>query len=94
MQEIIKEKGKTSYYLNGVLHRLDGPAIERIDGINDWYINGKLKGLQLQDGNGPKFSYYMDRVCYSEENFKRKILHDALQENVPNINSNRKKIKL
>jgi hypothetical protein len=27
--------------LNGKLHRLDGPAIERADGARAWYINGK-----------------------------------------------------
>ena len=30
---------------NGDLHRLDGPAIEYIDGSTRWYVNGELHRL-------------------------------------------------
>jgi len=30
------------WYLNGKLHREDGPAIEYADGSRQWWINGKL----------------------------------------------------
>ena len=29
------------WYLNGKLHREDGPAIEFFDGVKLWYINGE-----------------------------------------------------
>jgi hypothetical protein len=29
------------WYLNGELHREDGPAIERANGTKAWYLNGK-----------------------------------------------------
>ena len=29
----------------GLLHRLDGPAIEYTSGTKDWYVNGKLHRL-------------------------------------------------
>ena len=29
-------------YLNGKLHREDGPAVERPDGIKVWYLNGDI----------------------------------------------------
>ena len=41
--------------LNGKLHRLDGPAIERADGSESWFHNGSLHRLdgpavELADG--------------------------------------------
>lgn len=39
----------------GLYHREDGPAIERIDGDELWYIDGKL---HRDDGPAIKFSYY------------------------------------
>lgn len=29
-----------AYYLNGELHREDGPAIEYPNGVRSWYLNG------------------------------------------------------
>ena len=36
------EFGDKSWYLNGKLHREDGPAIEYANGTKYWYLNGKL----------------------------------------------------
>jgi len=36
-------------------HREDGPAIERADGVKEWYLNGKrhrLDGPAVEDVNG------------------------------------------
>jgi hypothetical protein len=33
--------GSKSWWLNGKLHRLDGPAIEWVDGSEAWWVNGK-----------------------------------------------------
>jgi hypothetical protein len=41
-----------SWYLNGRLHRTDGPAIERADGDKIWYLNG-----QLHRTDGPAVEY-------------------------------------
>ena len=32
----------TEWYLNGELHRVDGPAVENADGTKFWFLNGKL----------------------------------------------------
>jgi len=32
-----------SWYLNGKLHREDGPAVEGVNGDKSWYINGTCK---------------------------------------------------
>ena len=34
--------GSKAWYLNGKLHREDGPAVEYSNGTKHWYLNGKL----------------------------------------------------
>jgi hypothetical protein len=38
----VYEDGSKEWYLNGKLHREDGPAREYSDGNKVWYLNGKL----------------------------------------------------
>src|SRR3972149_9837764 len=38
---VTSQDGIKSWYLNGKLHREDGPAIEWPDGSKVWYLNGK-----------------------------------------------------
>jgi len=33
--------GDRGWYLNGELHREDGPAVELANGVCEWYLNGK-----------------------------------------------------
>jgi hypothetical protein len=33
--------GSTSYYVDGLLHREDGPAVKSINGAKDWWLNGR-----------------------------------------------------
>ena len=33
--------GTKEWWLNGKLHREDGPAVEGADGSKEWYLNGK-----------------------------------------------------
>ena len=33
--------GSKQWFLNGKLHREDGPAIEHANGIKEWYLNDK-----------------------------------------------------
>lgn len=37
----INEYGTECWYLNGKLHREDGPAVDYISGYKYWYLNGK-----------------------------------------------------
>ena len=37
----ILSDGSKEWYLNGNLHRKDGPAIEYADGTKEWYLNGE-----------------------------------------------------
>ena len=34
--------GSKEWYLNGNLHRTDGPAYEGADGLKEWWLNGNL----------------------------------------------------
>jgi len=47
----IELHNKVEYRLNGVLHRLDGPAIEWANGGKEWWVDGKLhRGGQRHRG--------------------------------------------
>ena len=37
----IDKSGTKRWYLNGKLHREDGPAVEEADGTKEYYLNGK-----------------------------------------------------
>ena len=39
----ILSDGSKEWYLNGNLHRKDGPAIEYANGSKAWYLNGKRR---------------------------------------------------
>jgi hypothetical protein len=51
---IIDQDGTKRYFLNGKLHRLDGPAVEHPRGSKEWYFEG-----ELHRENGPAF------VCFN-----------------------------
>ena len=49
--------GTKLWYLNGKLHREDGPAIERADGSKHWCLKGKLHredGAAVEYADGTK----------------------------------------
>ena len=62
----------TIYYVNGDLHREDGPAKEYIDGDKWWYINGKLHRLDgpAIEWDGTK-EYFIEDKEYSKEEFEK-----------------------
>ena len=52
------EDGNKIWYLNGVCHREDGPAIIFVSGTKQWYKNGKCHredGPAIVDADGDKF---------------------------------------
>lgn len=52
------ENSATAYYENGVLHRTDGPAIDRGYGTGEWYKEGKL-----HREDGPAVDNIIDKVA-------------------------------
>lgn len=52
---------RTEWYLNGLLHRLDGPAVEYPAGSKEWCLNGLLHredGPAIERTDGYKAWYY------------------------------------
>jgi hypothetical protein len=54
----VYEDGNRFWYLNGVLHREDGPAVECLNGTREWYLNGKRHRT-----DGPAIEYPSGK-CY------------------------------
>ena len=47
----------TMYYMNDVLHREDGPAVETLNGTKEWWVNGKRHredGPAIERSDGTK----------------------------------------
>jgi hypothetical protein len=51
-QMITLSNGDRKWYLNGLLHRTDGPAMERPNGTRAWFAHG-----QLHRTTGPAVEY-------------------------------------
>ena len=72
----INEFGDKEWYLNGNLHREDGPAVEYISGTKYWYINGLLHredGPACEYFHGIKEWYYQGKFidCKNHQEFLR-----------------------
>jgi hypothetical protein len=66
---IIDKDGTKSWFLNGELHREDGPAIEYKNGSKAWYINGKLHredGPAVENSNGDK-GWFLNGIHHRED---------------------------
>lgn len=64
VKKVVEEAG-IYYYLNGYLHREDGPAIEYINGNKVWCINGQRhreNGPAIEFINGDKYWYKNGRL--------------------------------
>ena len=65
----INRLGTKCWYLNGVLHRESGPAIERSYGSKAWFLNGRLHredGPAVERSDGYK-SWWVKGVFIKEE---------------------------
>jgi hypothetical protein len=50
--------GTRRWYLNGQLHRVDGPAVEFINGDKEWFLNGqphRVDGPAIEWADGGKY---------------------------------------
>ena len=56
----VNDTGTKSWFLNGKLHRVDGPAVEDASGTKRWFLNDKLHrtdGPAVEDTDGSKHWY-------------------------------------
>jgi hypothetical protein len=61
----VDDKGTKSWYLDGKLHRTDGPAVEGSDGTKHWYLDNKrhrIDGPAIEDVDGSKSWYLHDKL--------------------------------
>ena len=67
--------GTKEWYLNGKLHREDGPAYEGTNGTKYWCLNGnrhREDGPAIEDANGSKW-WFLNGKCLTEEQFNKKM---------------------
>ena len=72
----IYPSGNKEWYLNGLAHREDGPAVEFINGDKAWYLNGFLHredGPAREFVNGDKIWYLHGKKidCKDNQEFLR-----------------------
>jgi hypothetical protein len=74
--------GTKIWFLNGKVHREDGPSVEYINGSKEWYLNGqrhRIDGPAIEFANGYK-SWYLNGTKYSQEEwFDRLSEEDKLK---------------
>ncbi|HEX4373634.1 MAG TPA: hypothetical protein VHZ50_10060 [Puia sp.] len=75
---IIDYIGDKRWYLNGKLHREDGPAFDCVNGYKEWSLNGKrhrLDGPAIEFIDGNKWWYYHGKNinCNSQQEFEKII---------------------
>ena len=71
----IDKDGSKVWYLNGKLHREDGPACEYADGGKHWYLNGKAHredGPAVEHANGDK-ARCLNGEYYTEDEHKTEM---------------------
>lgn len=62
--------GTTEWFMNGVLHRENGPCIENSYGTKAWYLRGKLHredGPAIEFADGTKCWYINDENLTEEQ---------------------------
>jgi hypothetical protein len=70
MADVTKE-----WYLNGVRHRTDGPAVELANGTKAWYLNGKrhrTDGPAVEFADGTK-GWWLNNIEYTEADWKNQV---------------------
>lgn len=90
------DDGTKLWCLNKLLHRTDGPAIERNNGDREWYLNGKRNredGPAIERVNGVK-KWCLNGFEYSEQSFNATQLNKKLNSELQEKFIRCKKIKI
>ena len=69
--------GTKRWYLNGQLHREDGPAIELSDGTKEWWLKGLLHredGPAIVKPNGSRF-WFLNCALLTESEHREQTWH-------------------
>ena len=68
----VYDNGDIKWYLDGKLHRVDGPAIIRANGDQEWYLDGKrhrVDGPAITYANGDK-EWYLNGKKLTEAEYQ------------------------
>ena len=82
----ISQNGNKDWFLNGELHRTDGPAIEDSEGYKAWYLKGlrhRTDGPAIEDSEGAKTWYLNGKKLSSEEINLLKVITQGPIEDLP-----------
>ena len=66
---LVDQYGDKYWYLNGLLHREDGPAIEYANGTKAWCLNGllhRVNGAAVEYANGDK-AWWLNGELHRED---------------------------
>jgi|SRR5579859_1591816 len=66
--------GSKHYYLNNLLHREDGPALEYANGDKAWYFHGQLHRL-----DGPAIEYYNGNKVWYVNDIRHRLDGPAIE---------------
>ena len=60
----VSADGDKYWYLNGKIHREDGPAVEYADGTKCWYLNDEqLTEAEHKANTNPTVEMTMEEIC-------------------------------
>jgi len=71
----VDDNGTNRWYLDGKLHRTDGPAVEFADGSKLWYLDDKrhrADGPAVEFADGSKY-WYLDGKELTESQWKKAV---------------------
>jgi hypothetical protein len=86
----IDKEGTKWWYLNGILHRTDGPAIEFVSEYKYtyWYLNGLLHredGPAVENAVGLK-EYWLNHVFLTQEEWFKQLTPEQQYNYLWNLN--------
>jgi hypothetical protein len=91
----VHTNGTKSWYLEGKLHREDGPAIEYYNGTKFWYLNDKRHredGTAIERSNGDK-SWYLDGKELTEQEHKAATSKPTCEGKIVEIDGKKYELK-
>jgi hypothetical protein len=83
----ISDDGTKRWWLNGKLHREDGPAVEVRDIYKVWYINGKrhrTDGPAYESHDGRK-EWWINGIQLTEQEWKYQVHIDKITSHLKKI---------
>ena len=68
-QMTIDKRGNKKWHLHGKLHRVDGPAVEHVDGATTWFLHGNLHrddGPAYENPHTGYKAWYLHNKAYAK----------------------------